>query len=308
MKRLFIVLTVALFCISFTYDRAYARAGYRSTRSSLGSRGSRTYTPPAKPAAPNANQPQNEANPQPNPGYQAPQQPRGQGFFGGFGRSLAGGIIGGMIGSLLFSSLGYGATSAGFGGVGLFDILLIGLGIFLLIRFLRPKRSAEPYMAQGGGEAVYAPGPQTADDFLKDLKRTDTTFDPRGFKEEASDVFVNVQAAWKKRDLGPVKKHLADDIFYGMTNELERVIGEGSVNHLEAVDVKDVEITEAWQEEGLDFVTVRITAEAESRSTDRSGNSIGSGPTPVSFSEYWTFVREVWLKGWKLTAIQQEQA
>ncbi|MBI5588687.1 MAG: Tim44 domain-containing protein [Deltaproteobacteria bacterium] len=308
MKKLLIVLTVALFCASFTCDRAYARAGFGSGRSSLGSRGSRTFTPPAKPSAPNTNQTQQTPPPQQNPAYQAQPQPRPQGFFGGFGRSLAGGLIGGMIGGLLFSSLGYGATTGGFGGVGLFDILLIGLGVFLLIRFLRPKRSAEPYRAERGCEAADAPRPQVSDDFLKDLKRVDTAFDPEGFKKEASDLFVKVQAAWKKRDLGPVNKHLTDDIFHGMTNELEKAAREGSLSHLEKIDVKGVQITEAWQEEGLDFVTVRITAEALTHSTDASGNETGGGPLPVSFSEYWTFVREVWLKDWKLTAIQQEHA
>lgn len=303
MKKFLIIVGAFLFCLSFTFEEAGARAGFRSGRSSYGYRGSRTYAPPAKPSAPD--QTQKTAEPQPAPAYQPQSQPRPQGVFGGFGRTLAGGLIGGMIGSFLFSSLGYGATGGGFGGVGLFDILLIGLGVFLFIRFLRPRKA-------GNGEADKAapeqrPYQQT-DAFLRDLKRADATFDAGEFRKKASDVFVKVQAAWKKRDLEPVKKYIAYDLFHGMANELEKAVAGGSVNHIEKVSVLDSGITEAWQEEGLDYVTVRITAEASALSTDRDGKPSGEGPKPVEFSEYWTFVREVLLQDWKLTAIQQERA
>ncbi|MBI5468458.1 MAG: TIM44-like domain-containing protein [Deltaproteobacteria bacterium] len=303
MKKVLIIVAAVIFCLSFTFEEAGARAGFRSGRSSYGYRGSRTYAAPAKPSAPKTEQAQKTAEPE--PAYQPQSQPRPQGAFGGFGRTLAGGLIGGMIGSFLFSSLGYGATSSGFGGVGLFDILLIGLGVFLFIRFLRPGKA-------GNGEAGKA-GPeqkpyQQTDAFLRDLKRADATFDAEEFRKKASDVFVKVQAAWKKRDLEPVKKYIAGDLFYGMAAELEKAVAGGSVNHIEKVSVRDSGIAENWQEEGLDYVTVRFTVEASALSTDRDGNAVGDGPKPVAFSEYWTFVREVLLQDWKLTAIQQERA
>lgn len=305
MKKVFIIVAMALFCLSFTFEEAGARAGFRSGRSSYGYRGSRTYAPPAKPAAPKTDQAQKTAEPQPAPAYQPQSQPRPQGVFGGFGRTLAAGLMGGMIGSFLFSSLGYGATGGGFGGVGLFDILLIGLGVFLLIKFLRPRKAANVEAGKAGPEQE--PYQQT-DAFVGDLKRADSTFDAGEFRKKASDLFVTVQAAWKKRDLEPVKKHITGDLFYGMANELEKAVAGGSVNHIEKVSVRDSGITEAWQEEGLDYVTVRFTVEASALSTDRDGSPAGEGPKPVEFSEYWTFVREVWLQDWKLTAIQQERA
>ena len=74
--------------------------------------------------------------------------PRGGGLFGG----LAGGLAGGIIGGLLFSSLGHAAVGPGAaGGLGLFDILLIGGGIFLIFRLFKRKKSTEDFL--GGRQA-----------------------------------------------------------------------------------------------------------------------------------------------------------
>lgn len=307
MKRFLTGLFIVLLCLMFVSD-AGARAGYRSGRSSLGYRGSRTYTPPAKPGSPAQTQTQQQAQtpaaPAQPPAYQPPiQQP---GMFGGFGRSLMAGLAGGLIGSLLLSSLGYGATAPGTGGFGLLEFLLAGLGILLIVRFLRRKKETFADRAGEISPAQALTPERRGDDFLKDLKRADTNFDPEAFRKEASDVFIKVQDAWKNRDLAPVEKKLTPDLFYGMKRELERMTGEGSVSHIEKIHIKDASITEAWQEEGLDYVTVRISVEALSRTTDAAGSTIGEGKTQAAFSEYWTFVREIWLGGWKLTAIQQE--
>jgi predicted lipid-binding transport protein (Tim44 family) len=57
-------------------------------------------------------------------------------------------FLGGMIGRMLFGygGLGYGG---GYGGIGLLEILLIGGGIFLLMRYLR-NRNAPAYSGGGG--------------------------------------------------------------------------------------------------------------------------------------------------------------
>lgn len=71
---------------------------------------------------------------------------RGWGFGGGFLGGLGGMLLGGMIGRMLF---GYGGYGYGAGGIGLLEIILIGLGIFLLLRFFR-GRSDYSYSTPGG--------------------------------------------------------------------------------------------------------------------------------------------------------------
>ncbi|HEY5514311.1 MAG TPA: Tim44 domain-containing protein, partial [Geomonas sp.] len=64
---------------------------------------------------------------------------------GGFMRSMAGGMAGGMLGSMLFggsagAGSGMGGGTGGGGGIGLFQIILLAGGGYLLYRYLKKRR------------------------------------------------------------------------------------------------------------------------------------------------------------------------
>ena len=81
----------------------------------------------------------------------------------------------------------------------------------------------------------------------------------------------------------------------------------GCVQPGENIAVRSVSLTEAWEESGLDYVTVHFLASLLDYTVDeRSGQVVeGSRTEPVKFEEYWTFVRPVGPNAWKLSAIQQ---
>lgn len=125
-----------LMSVTFFELSAEARAGGGR---SLGSRGSysRSYSRPA-PTYPQSAPLRQQPGTAP-----LPQQPAG----GGFLRSMAGGMAGGMLGSMLFSGMagaGSGAgTGAGGGGIGLFELVLLAGGGYLVYRMVRNRRQRE---------------------------------------------------------------------------------------------------------------------------------------------------------------------
>lgn len=126
------VLFLSITVLEFT---AEARAG--GSRSS-GSRGTNSYSRPASPSAQSAPSRQ-QAAPVAAPGVF--QQPAG----GGFMRSMAGGLAGGMLGSMLFSSFagaggGMGGGMGG-GGIGMFEIILLAGGGYLIYRYIKKKKT-----------------------------------------------------------------------------------------------------------------------------------------------------------------------
>lgn len=127
-------LVAAALLVSVTCFELSAEARAGGGRSS-GSRGSysRSYSRPA----PTATQP---AQPRQQPATAPlPQQPAG----GGFLRSMAGGMVGGMLGSMLFSGMagaGSGAAATGGGGIGLFEIVLLAGGGYLVYRVVRNRK------------------------------------------------------------------------------------------------------------------------------------------------------------------------
>ena len=56
-----------------------------------------------------------------------------------------------------------------------------------------------------------------------------------------------------------------------------------------------MELTEAWQERGRDYVTVRVLANLPDSTVDEGTGQVvdGSNSEPVRFEEVWTRVRPV---------------
>jgi hypothetical protein len=136
--RVFAVMAAVMFLsITVLELNAHARAG--GSRS-MGSRGSRSYSRPAT-SYPQQSQSRQQYAPSPGPF----QQQAG----GGFMRNMAGGMMGGMLGSMLFSSFagaggGMGGGMGSGGGIGLFEIILLAGGGYLLYRYLKKKRANSP--------------------------------------------------------------------------------------------------------------------------------------------------------------------
>jgi predicted lipid-binding transport protein (Tim44 family) len=83
---------------------------------------------------------------------------------------------------------------------------------------------------------------------------------------------------------------------------------KNQANRLENIAIRSVDITEAWQEEGKDFVTVLFYANLLDYTVDKTSGALvlGSKTEPVKFREFWTFMRPVGGRApWQLSAIQQ---
>jgi predicted lipid-binding transport protein (Tim44 family) len=313
MRRFLVLAVIFTFLTTFTLEEAFARAGGGK---SSGSRGSRSYSAPAKPYQAPSSPSQVQRGQQSIPQTQAAQPSRWGGFMG----MLAGGILGGIIGNMLFSSFAHGAGAGGYGGPGLFDLILIGLIIFVIYKIVSSRRKAQQPVYAGGYQQysglerpqevpVYDTTASAIEDTqrgLSHIRQFDPAFDGRQFKEAVTDIFFKVQAAWTNRSMEPVKNLLTPEMFGIMSKETETLRIEKRVNRLENIALRNLEITEAWQEGGKDFITVEINANVIDYVTDEAGRVIeGSNTDPVRFVEYWTFTRPVGSNQWQLCAIQQ---
>lgn len=291
---------------------AWARAG--GGGSSGGGRGSRSYSGPAQPS-PSPVSPSHPAAPS-SLQQPAPQRP-------GWGGMLGGLLVGGLIGSLLFTGMGRGL----FGGIGLIEIVILGGFVYLAFRLMR-SRQPEPaapsgYAAPGGYDAggwqpggsaastavVDAPGgPNDLDRGIGHIRQLDPGFAPERFAADvASDIFFKVQAAWMARDMSVAAGVLTPEMRAILQKDCDRLRADRRVNRLENIAVRTAEVTEAWQEQGQDYVTVRFLASLLDYTTDEGGAQVleGSRTEPVKFEEYWTVIRPVGSKPWRLSAIQQ---
>jgi predicted lipid-binding transport protein (Tim44 family) len=149
-------------------------------------------------------------------GAPQPQAASPMGGAGRWGGMLGGMLMGGLIGSMLFGGMG------GYGGPGLMDILLIGGGLFLLMRFLRARRTASAaagaapgldprrlFSGQpgGGGEAAAPVAAAPA------AVAVPEGFDQKEFMQGAKAIYTRLQRSWDKRDIEDIRQFTAPAVY-----------------------------------------------------------------------------------------------
>lgn len=306
--KVFTLLAAVLF-LSVTVMEFEAHARIGGGRRSIGSSGSRSYS---RPASPSTTRPQQAT---PSPGFQQPAS-------GGFMRSMAGGIAGGLLGGMLFRSLGFSGMGGGMGGggIGLFEILLLaGIG-YLIYRYIKKKRESNPansfesvpYRAENviPISQVYQNTQPEVEDIetgLAHIRQFDPSFDENRYNDLVMDNFFKIQGAWMNRDLTPVHGILTDEMRRIFQSDLDKLMSDKQINRLENIAVRKVDIVEAWQESGQDYINTLIYANLLDYTTDETGSILsGSKSDPVKFEEHWTFTRPVGNNTWKLSAIDQK--
>lgn len=289
-----------------------------------GFRGSRSYSAPARPSTPasptdpTASRSFSQQAPPAAPGMQRP------GMFGGFMGGLAGFALGGLLGGLLFGGLGHGF------GIGLMDLLLIGAGLFLLMHFMRRRRAAteaapawsgagrhdaasryDAANTGAGGTAVLempagAAGNTEVDAGVGHIRQMDPGFAPRVVEDWVRAQFGEVQGAVAMCDVSIVRDRLAPEMYGVLLTQCEDLRRAHRRNHVEKVDLRRVQLSEAWQERGQDFVTVYIEGTMLDYIVDEGSGQVveGSRTEPVNLDEFWTLTRPVGPNPWKLAAIQ----
>jgi predicted lipid-binding transport protein (Tim44 family) len=236
-------------------------------------------------------------------------------------RTFGTAMLGGFLGSMLFSGLAHGFDGlGGFGGsgFGLIEILLMaGLGYFFFRKFLRPAAatgygsmqyqypSNTGYQIPTGASVQESPSFNDID--YRSLTMMDRSFDPNQFLKTAQDIFFRVQGAWNKQDTTTLRSLCGSELMQTWEQELNDLRARSHQNKMENIALRESQITEAWTENGQDFITVRLHANLLDDTVDqRSGNLVnGNNSEPVEFEEYWTFTRPVGPNKWQLTAVQQ---
>ncbi|MEI8172207.1 MAG: Tim44 domain-containing protein [Deltaproteobacteria bacterium] len=311
-KMALVIFTCLFFFIWILEIDALARVGGGG---SSGSRGSRSFSAPSRSSTPASPSRQSVAPASP----MSPQTPQPSMW-----KSLAFGAMGGILGGMLFSSFGHAGGMGGFGGsgIGFMEILLIGGGLYFIYRFFVKRKQAESsataYYQSGSAPSMerqtsYAPPTQGQGDTETDvpaginhIRQMDPSFDENRFNDMCMDSFFKIQGAWINRDMSIVRVILTGEMFGILHGDAEKLKSERKINKLDNIAVRSVEITEVWQEGGMDFITVRFLASLLDYTVSESGELLsGSRTEPVKFEEYWTFTRSVGNNPWQLSAINQ---
>ena len=90
--------------------------------------------------------------------------------------------------------------------------------------------------------------------------------------------------------------------------DINNYIANKQINRLENIAMRQVEIVDAVQDQGEEYITVKFLANILDYTVDETNSQLisGSSSDPVKFLEYWTFTRKIGDRSWILAGITQE--
>lgn len=312
MRRFNILAAIAALALVLAPTLADAAAGRGS---SMGSRGSRTYSaPPATNTAPGTAAPMQRSTTQPGtPGMASPAQPS-RGLFGG---GLMGGLMGGLLGAGLIGMLFGGGFLSGMGSfMGVLGFILQIVLVVFLVRMAIAwyRRRNAPAMAQGPD--AYAR--QADPNMQAGMMGRSVGGMPMGAAPAAAPVAIlpddyqqferlltAIQGAWSDSNEGALRSFTTPEMAAYFGEQLSDMERQGLRNEVRDVKLEQGDLAEAWAENGMEYATVAMRFSAMDVTRDRTGRVVeGDAATRSMITEVWTFVRRPGDR-WVLSAIQQ---
>jgi predicted lipid-binding transport protein (Tim44 family) len=275
----------------------------------LGSRGLRSHSAPARPV-PVSRLP--EPPPAPAVAPRAPPAPRA-----GVGMGpLVGVAVGWLIAGALIGAFGPEGKGLGFG---LLHQVLLGGAVVVLVMFLRRLRAAPapparrpvsvpgvPHDPPPAATSVGRPSDGSSlDEGVRDIRRMDPKFDPVRFTGYIEMVFAGTHKARMNGDIDSLRDRVTPEMYGELQAQYERLRSLRHASHVGQIDIR-AEVTEAWHENGRDYVTAYLAGSMLDYTVDEATGALVNGSKTIldKVEAFLTFTRPAGLNPWMLSAIQ----
>ena len=232
------------------------------------------------------------------------------------------------MGPLIGVGAGWLISSALFGGfrpeleakgLGLLPHVLFGVAVVAFVMILRRQRVARARPAHRSVRAPSVPaappveatasdGPSdgsSLDEGVRDIRRMDPKFDPARFVGYIAMVFRATHNARMTRDVHSLRDRVTPELYGELQAQCERSASLRQASHVEEIEIR-AEVTEAWHENGRDYVTAYIDGSMLAYIVDEVTGALVEGSKTIAqkVEAFWTFTRPGGLNPWMLSAIQ----
>lgn len=209
----------------------------------------------------------------------------------------------------VFSSSGGSDGGSGDGwGISLAVIVIVVLILYSVLKNANSRNgnssSAPPPVTTGGvrpanggqGRNVHLPD-RTAQ-IEQIIKKDDPNFTADDFAAFAKDVYIDIQTAWCKRDLTPVRPVLHTNLYNTTCKQIQSKIDQGVIYHYESIAINTAYLTSYVRDRQFEYLTLYLNARFIDYQTDeRTGNILrGDKNTRWDFRYKMKFMRTVGVK------------
>jgi predicted lipid-binding transport protein (Tim44 family)/tellurite resistance protein len=133
--------------------------------------------------------------------------------------------------------------------------------------------------------------------WVSQLKAKDPAFELLPFFDRTKRLFVDLQDAWFKQNLEPLRRFVSDATFQRLVTQLRLMELQGVRDAIADFKVLDLQIIGLEQSEAFDTVHIRVRAsmrddDAPAGATEEQAHALAMKATPEAFTEVWSFVRK----------------
>lgn len=185
---------------------------------------------------------------------------------------------------------------------GVLGAFIVGIGAIIAIVIVRKKRG-NPYSKSSrvkSNKNLSKPegAKRTDQTLLTDIKyfvKSDPNFSEHDFCEKISNMYVQFQNAWTKKNMEELRPYLTDALFNQFNNQLETYRRDKTTNYVERIAVLGVHI-KGFMKQGENYavVTELRTRIVDYVTDDNTGEVIRGSKTAEKFMTYeWTLSRKI---------------
>ena len=133
----------------------------------------------------------------------------------------------------------------------------------------------------------------------------DLKFDPARITGYIEMMFRSVHTARMKRDVASLRDRVTGELYGELQAQCDRLRSLGRASHVDEIEIR-AQVTEAWHEDGRDYVTAYIAGAMLDSTVDELTGALlaGSQTAPEDVEAFWTFTRPAGINPWMLSAIQ----
>ena len=181
----------------------------------------------------------------------------------------------------------------GSGSTSLSDFIIVVVVVVIFIIFAMKKN---PGASSGGGTPVNVGDRSTPQSELTPMdkyKETDPGFDAEAIKAKVSNIYVQMQNNWSKKDFSPMRPYFTDTLYAQFERQLQQKIDQKVTPHIDRISVQYVELRGFKQSGGLDHIIVRLQTRITVYTTkDATGEIVAGSPSQEKFMTYeWDIAR-----------------
>ncbi|MCM1335145.1 MAG: TIM44-like domain-containing protein [Bacteroides sp.] len=211
--------------------------------------------------------------------------------------------------SYSYSGSSHSSGGGGGGDVGSWAIAVaVVIVVFVLIRVTaksgKTSSSAPPPVATGGvrpangGQGRNVRLPDRTAEIERILKKDDPNFTADDFTAFTKNVYIDIQNAWCKRDLTPVRPVLHTNLYNTTAKQVQSKIDQGVIYHYESIAINTAYLTSFVRDAQFEYLTVYLNARFIDYQTDeKTGNILrGDKNTRWDFRYKMKFMRSVGVK------------